>query len=140
MKQKGKIYLDVESLAITALEYKGDIEIPLLIKPVLFLYGFSVENAMAEEKIQYHEVNGKWYPKDFKATFSGGITKSHWFSANEHSYFTIGNLLFINKIETDKPAPISEVKRFKSNKKFEEQVFNDAGITWSEMNMIPSME
>ena len=43
MKQKGKIYLDVESLAITALEYKGDIEIPLLIKPVLFLYGFSVE-------------------------------------------------------------------------------------------------
>ena len=89
-----------------------------------------------KKKLQYHEVNGKWYPKDFQWIGSGGITKKHWFDPNEHSDFYIEQLFFVNKMQTENIAPVPEAKRFKSDKKIEEQVQNDSGLTWSEMNQV----
>ncbi|MEP7170877.1 MAG: carboxypeptidase-like regulatory domain-containing protein [Bacteroidota bacterium] len=136
LKAVGKIYLDLQSLAVTSIEYKADFEIPLLIRPVLFLYGVSIEDAVFEKKLQYHELNGTWYPKDFQWKGKGSITKKHWFSANEHADFNIEQLFFINKMQTENAAPIPGNKRFKADKKIEDQVNNDAGITWNEINQV----
>lgn len=136
LKPVGKIYLDLQSLAIASIEYKADFEIPLLYRPLLFLYGLSIDDATFEKKLQYHELKGKWYPKDFQWTGKGGISKKHWFKANEHSDFYIEQLFFINKIQSENIAAIPESKRFKPAKKLEEQVQNDAGINWNEMNQV----
>ena len=79
LKPVGKIYLDLQSLAIISIEYKADFEIPVLYRPLLFLYGLSIDDATFEKKLQYHELNGKWYPKDFQWTGKGSITKKYWF-------------------------------------------------------------
>ncbi len=136
VKPKGKIYLDVQSLAITSIEYNAEFEIPLLYKPVLFLYGISIDDAVFTKKLQYHEVNGTWYPKDFQWIGKGSITKRHMFSANDRSEFLIEQLFFINKMQTSNNKPIPEATRFKADKKIEEQVHNDSGVTWSEMNQV----
>ena len=119
LKPKGKIYLDVESWAITNIEFNSEIEIPLLIRPIIFTMGYGADNLKVEGKIQYHEVDNKWYPKDFHWTFTGSLTKRHWFSANEHADLNISQLLFINKIETKNVTAIAVNKRFDSKKKFE---------------------
>ncbi len=136
LKPVGKIYLDLQSVAITNIEYNAEFEMPLLYRPLLFLYGLSIEDATFEKKLQYHELNGKWYPKNFQWTGKGGITKKHWFSANDHSDFNIEQLFFITKIQTENISSIPENKKFKPAKKLEEQVQNDVGITWDQMNQV----
>ena len=136
LKPSGKIYLDVESMAITNIEFNSEIEIPLLLRPLVFAMGYGADNLKMEAKIQYYEVEKKWYPKDFHWSFNGSLTKKHWFSANEHADLMISQLLLINKIETTNALPIAESKRFNPKKKSEEQVHNDKGISWSGMNMV----
>lgn len=136
LKPVGKIYLDPQSFAISSVEYKAEFEIPVLIRPLLFLYGLDADNLFFEKQLQYHELDGVWYPKDFKASGTGSITKKHWFKSNEHSDFAIEQLFFVNKMQTEKIAPIPEVKRFISKNKFEGQVHNDEGIKWEEMNKV----
>lgn len=133
---KGRIYIDVNSMAITTITYTASFELPFLIRPVLFLYGLSIENAIFEKRLQYQEINGRWFPKDFNWIGKGSITKKHWFSANEHSDFTIEQLLFVNKVETSGISPVDPKKKFNAGKKPEEQVYNDIGISWSDVNKI----
>ncbi len=40
------------------------------------------------------------------------------------------------KFELDNPVPIALEKRFNSETEFETQVFNDNGLSWSEINII----
>lgn len=138
MMLKGKIYLDVASLAITTITYRAEVDIPTLVKPVLFMYGLKIIDPVFVKKLQYHEVNGKWYPKDFQVTGSGSVTKKHWFSANENADFEIEQLFFVNKIETENATPVAAVKRYKSKTKMEEQVHNELNLTWSEINQVQS--
>ena len=58
------------------------------------------------------------------------------FSKNDNSSFDIEGVLAVNKLKTSAPSPVELTKRFSVKKKPEEQVFNDQGLTWSEVNII----
>ena len=58
------------------------------------------------------------------------------FQENEHSDFGINWVFSVNKFELDNPVPIPLDKRFNSETEFETQVFNDIGLSWSEINII----
>ncbi len=136
VKMEGKIYLDVESNAIVNIEYKGRFIIPVLIKPLLFLYGLDIDNPIISKKLEYQGVNNKWYPKNIQVNISADLTKKHWFKENEHSTFEAEGIFNVNKLKTEKAIAIDPSKRFDSKKPLKDQVHNDEGNTWSGINII----
>lgn len=136
IKMDGKVYIDVESNAIVKIEYVGRFIVPILIQPILFLYGFDVDDPLISKKLAYQHVGNKWYPKNIQVNVTAYLTKKHWFKPNEHSYFELEGIFTTNKLKTDNILPIPATKRFKTDKKLKEQVYNDEGITWSGINII----
>lgn len=134
--QVGKIYIDIASNAIVKVEESGDFVIPLALRPVLFLYGFSIDDPKYETVTVFQSVNNRWYPKNIQFNLSAELTKKHWFEDNEHSLFEVEGMFTVNKIKINGTAPIPKEKRFDAKKKIEPQVFNDEGIKWSEVNVI----
>ncbi len=132
----GKVLLEPGSLAVVMVEYKSDFVVPLLLRPVLFALGYSVENPKLEKKYSYREMGGRWYPQNIEYVVDVGLTKRHLFKSNEVAEFHVENRFMINKIITDKPATIDAAKRFNGEKKYEEQIFNDSGISWGDVNII----
>ncbi|MBI2967877.1 MAG: carboxypeptidase-like regulatory domain-containing protein [Bacteroidetes bacterium] len=135
-RQKGEIYIDAASFAIVSVEYSAELIIPVLVQPLLFLWGVSVENLSFKKKLKYYETRGKWYPDDFYFRGAAALTKRHWFKRNEHSDFLIEENFVINEIKTEDIFPIREEKRFIADKKPDGQVYNDDRITWTDVNVI----
>jgi CarboxypepD_reg-like domain len=134
--QVGKIYIDIASNAIVKIEESGDFVIPLALRPVLFLYGFSIDDAKYSTVTEFQGVNNRWYPKNISFNLGAMLTKKHWFADNEHSLFEVESMFTVNKIKINGTSPIPKEKRFDAKKKIEPQVFNDEGLNWSEVNII----
>jgi hypothetical protein len=64
------------------------------------------------------------------------VEKKRMFAANDNSNFKIFGFLTVNKLNTTSATAVPAAKRFKSDKKPEEQVYNDEQLNWSEINMI----
>lgn len=134
--QTGEIYIDIASNAIVKIKERGDFVIPLTVRPVLFLYGFSIDDPKYESEIIFQSVNNRWYPKNIQFSLGAELTKKHWFDDNEHSIFEVEGLFSVNKIKINGTSPIPKEKRFDSSKKIESQVHNDEGLSWSNINII----
>jgi CarboxypepD_reg-like domain len=135
-KISGKIYIDLESNAIVCVDYNGDLTLPALIQPVLFVMGIHVERPLIRKKLEYQKINGKWYPKNIQAGADVNLKKRHLFRANEHSKMLIEGILTTNKLITEKTKPIPAAKKYVQSKKMSEQVYNDENLTWGQINVI----
>ncbi len=135
-RSEGKIYIDLNSYAIVNVVTFDEIVIPILLRPVLFMMGFGIENPTINRKVDYQEMNGRWYPRNFQFDVSLKLTKKHMFSANEVSNFFIEGIFSVNKIKLENVAVIPVANRFDAKKKMEEQVHNDENITWEGLNII----
>jgi hypothetical protein len=136
IRAAGRIYLDVASLAIVKIESKGDFIIPVIIKPILFLYGLGIENPSYEKNLEFQQVKGKWYPKNIQFNINVELVNRHWFKKNEHSLFEIEGAFIVNKTNVDNALQIPMAKRFNSKKDMKDQVFNDENISWEGLNII----
>ena len=136
VRQSGKIYIDIASNAIVKVEEYGDFVIPIALRPILFLYGFSIDKPKYESIKLFQCVNTRWYPKNVYFNMSADFTKTHWFEPDEHSSFSIEGVFNVNKIKINGTQPITKEKRFVPSKKIEPQVFNDEKINWSDVNII----
>jgi len=63
------------------------------------------------------------------------LTKKHTFDPNENSDINIGQVFFINQLDSI-GTPIQEEQRFNKDEDMEEQVFNDLDLQWGELNII----
>ncbi|MBP6511693.1 MAG: carboxypeptidase-like regulatory domain-containing protein [Bacteroidia bacterium] len=136
VREEGFIYLDIASNAIVKIESKGSYAIPTLARPVLFLMGIGVKNPTFKSSISFQKVNDRWYPNAIQFKMNIQVEKKRMFSKNDNSSFDIEGVLAVNKLKTSAPSPVELTKRFSVKKKPEEQVFNDQGLTWSEVNII----
>lgn len=136
VRQEGKIYIDVATYAIVKVESKGDIVIPVIIRPILFLYGLGIENPGFESVIEFQQIRSRWYPKNIQYNVSINLTNKHWFKPNEHSDFVIEGVYTVNKMKVDNTSPIPVAKRFDAKKEMKTQVHNDDGLTWDGINII----
>lgn len=134
--QVGKIYIDIASNAIVKIEESGDFVIPLALRPVLFLYGFSIDDPKYATITEFQAINNRWYPKNISFNLSAELTKKHWFADNEHSFFDVESMFTVNKIKINGISPIPKEKRFDAKKKIDSQVFNDEGLNWTDVNII----
>ena len=135
-RMNGKIYLDEESLAIVTIEYSAAIEIPLIAKPIMLLYGFSVDDAYFHKKLQYARIDGRWYPRDFQWEMQAHMEKRHLFDPNEQADFKMGQCLFVNQVELRSPQPILAASRFDSKKKMSMQVHPLGNLQWKDINQV----
>lgn len=136
VKKDGKIYIDLESNAIVKMEYTGDLTLPALIQPILFVLGIHVERPDIHKTLEYQKINGQWYPRNIQADIAVNLTKRHMFSKNEHSRILIDGIFTVNKLITENTMPVNKEKTYSSKKKMEEQVFNDNNVTWDKINVI----
>ncbi len=135
-KESGNILMDPETYAIVSIESKGEVTIPIAVKPILFALGIQVKEPVFNRSIKYEQYKGSYYPKDFHWNASVKLFKKHLFKIPEYSHIEAGQILFINKIITNDASPIPEEKVFDVGKKMEEQVHTDGNISWEGMNIL----
>jgi len=135
MKDSGKILISRENYAIVLIEATGKASIPLMVKPILFVLGLKIQNPFFTKTVSYQQYKDKWYPKLFRWDANVKLTKRHTFSANENSEINIGQVFFINQIDSV-ATPISKDKLFDANEDMEDQVHNDINISWNQLNII----
>ncbi|MFY0689470.1 MAG: carboxypeptidase-like regulatory domain-containing protein [Cyclobacteriaceae bacterium] len=140
MKSSGVIYLDVETDAIVSLEYEGKAIIPILVRPLIAAMGLGISNPNYDKKITYQFHEGKWYPDNFQWHFDLRLSKFHWIKSNEKSIFEGAQVLKVTDINTSNPNEIPEDKRFNTKESFEEQVQNEMGLNWDEINVLMAEE
>lgn len=136
VREEGKIYIDLATFAIVKLESHGDIVIPVILRPIIFMYGIGIENPSYEKSLEFQQVKNKWYPKNIQYNVNLNLTNRHWFKPNEHSNFEIEGVFIVNKINIGQPAAIPVAKRFTPKKEMKAQVFNDDGLSWEGLNII----
>lgn len=135
-RESGKIYLDLASNAIVKIESQGTWIIPTLLRPVLFVMGIGVENPKFRSSLEFQKVKDHWYPRNMQFNMDLNVEKKRMFAANDNSNFKIFGILTVTRIDTASPQPVEKAKRYSSKKKPEEQVFNDAGLSWEQINVI----
>jgi hypothetical protein len=136
VKKAGKIYIDLVSNAIVSIDYTGDLMLPTIIQPILFVMGIHIERPEIRKKLEYQQIDGKWFPKNIQGSADINLTKHHWFSDNEHSHLLIDGIFTVNKMITENAKPVAESKQYTPKKKMEEQVHNDNHLTWDQINVI----
>lgn len=137
VRERGKIYIDLASLAIMKVESSGSFVIPVLLRPIIFFYGIGIENPTYESKTEYRQINGKWYPSSAQNYIDIHLTNKHWFEPNEHSLFQIEQVFGVIKTVPEGVNPIPVNKRFKAdNKDLKAQVYNDENLKWEDVNII----
>jgi hypothetical protein len=136
-RQKGVIYLDLASDAITGLEYSSELVIPIALQPILFAFGLSVKDPFFVKKVRYQFQEGRWYPDTFQWELASGLKKRHIFKANEYSDFDIKQIFKVNELVLNDPTTIPEDQQFDPEEEMETQVHNKAGLDWNDVNTLP---
>ncbi len=134
-KDAGRILINTEDYAIVSIEQTGKFSIPFMVKPILFLIGLKIDNPEFSTVINYQKYDGKWYPELFRWDANVGLTKKHTFDPNENSDINIGQVFFVNELNSE-AKPIQSENKFDPGEDMEEQVFNDVGIGWEGLNII----
>jgi hypothetical protein len=135
MKDQGRILIGKDNYAIILVEATGKLSIPFVVRPILFAIGLKIEKPEFNKTISYQKYNGKWYSKLYRWDADVSLTKRHTFKSNEHSKFNIGQVFFINKIDSLSQT-IAKDKRFDTKEDMENQVYNDLDVSWDGMNVI----
>ena len=134
-KDSGKILINTEDYAIVSIEQTGKFSIPFIVKPILFVIGLKIENPTFNTVISYQKYKDKWYPQLFRWDAKINLTKRHTFDANENSDINIGQVFFINELDSIS-SPIDPSYQFNEGEDMDEQVFNDLNLQWGELNII----
>lgn len=134
-KDSGKILINTEDYAIVSIEQTGKFSIPFIVKPILFVIGLRITNPEFSTVINYQKYQGKWYPELFRWDANVKLTKKHTFDPNENSDINIGQVFFINELNSD-AVPIEGEDVFDSGEEMGGQVVNDLGLRWQGLNVI----
>lgn len=136
LKESGKVYIDLNSMAIVKIERQGAFIIPGIIKPILFFLSIGVKNPTYRMKSEFQSVNGKWYPKNIQNDIAVILTNNHLFRKDERSLFEIQQFFTANELRTEGVSEIPVEKRFDGDKDMQKQLYNDAGLSWDGTNII----
>ena len=136
VKMGGTILVDEASNAIVSVEFDGKFVIPAWARPILFAAGFAIHEPIFKKRVQYQEIDTKWYPQGMIMQVNMGITKRYMFKSNDRSDFDIEQVFNIQEIEVANPIVIAEEKRFDVEEDIEEQIKPEEGIGWKDVNVL----
>ncbi len=139
-RQKGQIFIDIQTDAIVAVEYSGVLVVPAVIRPILFVFGLVIDNPTFEKKVRYQLVDELWYPENFQWFVDVQIKKKYIFKKNEASRFYGEQVFKVNQANTTNPMEIPEDKRFDAEKPMNDQQYPDEKTTWNNVNALKPEE
>lgn len=135
-KASGKIYIDRESLAIIKMDFTGDLKIPLIIRPVLFVMGIGIEKPKLHYARNFVKKGELWYPKNIFYTINLKLTEKKIFKKNITSNFKIQQAFHIQSYTLTDSEEIVKEKRYTPKKTLAEQVHPEKNIHWNMINKI----
>ena len=136
VKMGGTILVDEASNAIVSVEFEGKFVIPAWARPILFAAGFAIHEPIFKKRVQYQEIDSKWYPQGMIMQVNMGLTKRYMFKSNDRSDFDIEQVFNIQEIEVENPIVIAEEKRFDVEEEIEDQIQPEDGIAWKDVNVL----
>jgi len=134
VRESGKLFIDRQSLAIVRIESAGDFVIPVLVRPLIFLYGLGISNPEYTKTVSFRQIGGRWYPEQVFNEVRLELTKRHLFSKNDKSHFEIEQTYIVNQIRIKNVKPIPPEFRIDSEKDIEKSIHNDEGLRWDQVN------
>lgn len=125
-KTKGKIYLDMDTDAIVAIEYTGRFSVPTILKPVLFAMGYGIDDPVYSAMVHYREHNGRWHVNSVHREIEINMTKKYLWHKNEKAKFDIEQTYTVHELKTEDAQPIKKSLRMTKDKTLVEQAqFSD---------------
>ncbi|WP_377177392.1 carboxypeptidase-like regulatory domain-containing protein [Namhaeicola litoreus] len=135
IRDSGTILISRDTYAIVQVEQKGKFAIPFLVKPILFAVGLKIANPRFTKTITYQKYENQWFPQLFRWDANVILEKRKSFDKNEEANINIGQVFSV--IEFNQQAsPIEPSKKFDPGKEMPEQVFNDDGLIWNNINVV----
>lgn len=135
-KAEGKIYIDRKSLAVIKMEFKGDMRIPVLLKPILFVMGIGIKKPELHYARSYQKIDDAWYPKDIYYTVKLNLIEKHLFKKNVDSKFNLQQVFSMQHIKVEDPMQIEKEKLYTEKKTLAEQVYPEDDVSWSKINKV----
>ncbi|MAJ98012.1 MAG: hypothetical protein CMD07_01885 [Flavobacteriales bacterium] len=132
----GEIIIEKNSDAIVGINYEGNIIIPLKIKPILFLSGYKVSDPKILLKKGYRMLNNKWYVSFIEVNLNLTVERKHFFKENKIYNCEFYQVFNVNNLQVENIETIDKNKKFNINKEIDLQIFNDANLTWEEVNSL----
>jgi hypothetical protein len=135
VKKSGRIYIHLTTNAILKIEGQGNFVVPALLRPLMFVYGFSTQDLSFSGVKEYQMIGGKWHFKNASVNVHLSLTKKHVFSANEHADYLGEQSFTVLKLWDKNISQIPAPKRYDPDKPMGPQVFNDTDMRWSEIDI-----
>lgn len=135
VRESGKIFIDRNSLAIVRIESEGDLVIPILLRPLIFVYGLGISNPTYTKTLSFRKAEDRWYPEQVFSDIQFELTKRHLFSKNDESFFEIEQAYVLNQVRTENIKPIPPDHQINQGN-IEKSVFNDEKLNWENVNKI----
>ncbi len=135
MRQSGNVFISLRSDAIISIELDGEVVIPGVARPVIFLLGFGITNPEIHARLQYKRIGDLWYPSDFSMEGGTRLTKKKTFKKNDRSEFYIEVALINNSFDLENVFEIPKDERINGDKGLEEQVEPDPAF-WENYKVV----
>lgn len=136
LKSEGKIYIDIRSDAIVAVDYEAEGIIPILIRPILFTFGLSIDDIYYKKSLRYTELDNIWYLETLKNDLGAKIEKRHVFSKNEVSIFKLDQVFDVINMKVDGISEIPLTERYNTKKPIKDQIYATESLTWRDINTV----
>lgn len=135
-KTNGKIYIDMASDAIVAIEYEGTFNIPMALKPILFAMGYGIDDPTFQSMVHYREQNGRWHVNNVQRDVQIALTKKYMWKKNEHADFDIEQTYVVQQLKTNSVEPIEESLRMNEDQTMTKQArFKDESF-WNTFSTV----
>jgi hypothetical protein len=131
-KFNGKLYLDLSSLAIVAIDYDIDVKVPWVINTMLRgLVGLRFKDVQMDIQVRNQVLDEVWYPKEVIGGLRFNIKQKR-----EVEELSFRQVFSVSSIETSDVKPIDKAHRFSNEKAPEEQIHNVDGLDWNAVNKV----
>ncbi|MEM6298163.1 MAG: carboxypeptidase-like regulatory domain-containing protein [Bacteroidota bacterium] len=135
-KLGGKIYLDIGTDAIVAVEYTGKMVIPAVVKPLLALLGIGISNPEVSKIARFRQLGDRWVIDNVLVNASVRLTDKNLFSSNEHFVYSAEQIFVATDFKTSDVTPFAPSEIFDSEKDLEEQLPPYDASFWSRYNIV----
>jgi len=136
MELSGLILIERGSYAIASINYEAFIKIPLKIRPLLFLYGYGIEDPKVKSNRSYRKINEVWYLDFIEIEAYIEIEKKKLFKPNKQFNAMFYQVFNVNNTLIENIQPLTKEKIFDPAKNFEAQIYNDHKLKWREINTL----
>jgi len=128
----GSIYLDINNLAIVAVNYHEGVKLPFYVNPLLrSVLGFRIKDIELDVSINNQELNDMWFPKELLVDIQLKLKQK-----DQIEKLAIMQLLSVSNIEINDPSQILKEHEFNPELKMKDQIFNVQDLTWKDVNRL----